>query len=41
MSGTVNQQTEEDKKPNDQAHINLKVKGQVSLSLNRVIGVDG
>ncbi|GMN53783.1 hypothetical protein TIFTF001_022918 [Ficus carica] len=28
MSGVANQQTEEDKKPNDQAHINLKVKGQ-------------
>ena len=32
MSGVTNQ--EEDKKPTDQsAHINLKVKGQVSLSL--------
>ena len=32
MSGVTNSQQEEDKKPNDQsAHINLKVKGQVSL----------
>ena len=35
MSGVTNSQQEEDKKPNDQsAHINLKVKGQVSLSLS-------
>ena len=32
MSGVTGQPQEEDKKPNDQsAHINLKVKGQVSF----------
>lgn len=36
MSGVTNQ--EEDKKPTDQAaHINLKVKGQVSLILSLIM----